>query len=50
MSAEKSNNPNELEKDIHPDNDIRNLVMDQNAEHLFEHRKYVGFIITQGLG
>lgn len=41
MSADKSGEINELEKDIHPDLDIRNLVMDQNAEHLFEHRKYV---------
>lgn len=36
-----SSEPNELMADVQPDQDIRNLVMEQNVEHLFEHRKFV---------
>ena len=32
---------NELFNEIQPDLDIKNLVMEQNTEHLYEHRKLV---------
>lgn len=41
VSNESSGQDNELFNEIQPDLDIKNLVMEQNAEHLYEHRKYV---------
>ena len=41
ISNQPSSEPNELTADVQPDQDIRNLVMEQNVEHLFEHRKFV---------
>ena len=41
ISNQPSTDPNELTIDVQPDQDIRNLVMEQNVEHLFEHRKFV---------
>ena len=34
----------EFLKDINPDNEIKNLVMDNSVEHLYEHRKFVRWV------
>jgi ATP-dependent RNA helicase DDX54/DBP10 len=41
VSTGASGQPNELFQEIQPDLDIKNLVMEQNTEHLYEHRKLV---------
>ncbi len=41
ISSGPSGQSNELMDELNPDNEIRNLVMDQATEHLYEHRKFV---------